>query len=71
MNDWINPKKLLPFSGERVLTIRSYLGDYGWTDPIYMVDSGWHKFDNFEWNMGGKVLWWMSLPPAPPKEAQS
>ena len=67
-NGWISVKDRLPENGQLVLTLKTYLSEYGWTDPSYVIDSGWMKNDRrFDWDKGGKTIYWMPLP-EPPKE---
>ena len=66
---WISVKDKLPLSGVEVLTLKRFLYDNGWTEPIAFLDSGWHRtgtFENrFEWNKGGETLYWYPLPKLP------
>lgn len=66
--EWISINDRLPNSGEYVLVVRSYQGEFGWTDPMVDVTRMWNKTTgNVEWEEGGKVTHWMPLPEIPEK----
>lgn len=63
---WISVKDKLPLNGQKVLTLKIFLAEYGWTEPWYYIDSGWYSNkEDFIWNGGGKTTHWMPLPELP------
>jgi hypothetical protein len=70
---WIDFNKKKPEYGKDVLVLKTYLdapyGEHGyendksfWIDPVPQIDCFWS--DN-KWNLGGKALYWLSIPEKP------
>lgn len=52
-----------PSCHERVLCVKRYIEDSGWTEPEYDFDEGFvNAFGEFVWKGGGIVMKWMKLP---------